>query len=42
MKKITLASCLLIVIALLLSARWGTQAVNAPADDTLGTPQFQR
>jgi len=36
MKKITLASCLLIVIALLVSARWGTKAVNAPPDDTLG------
>ena len=36
MKKITLASCLLIVIALLVSARWGTKAVNAPPDDTVG------
>ena len=36
MKKITLASCLLIAIALLISARWGTKAVNAPPDDTLG------
>ncbi len=38
MKKITLASCLLIVIALLVSARWGTNAVNAPPQDTLATP----
>lgn len=38
MKKITLASCLLIVIALLVSARWGTKAVDAPPEDTLGTP----
>jgi hypothetical protein len=38
MKKITLASCLLIAFALLISARWGTKAVNAPPDDTLATP----
>lgn len=38
MKKITLASCLLIVIALLVSARWGTKAVDAPPEDILGTP----
>ena len=38
MKKIMFASCLLIAIALLLSARWGTKAVNAPPDGTLGTP----
>lgn len=38
MKKILLASCLLIVIALLVSARWGTNAVNAPPENTLGTP----
>jgi hypothetical protein len=38
MKKIILASCLLIVVALLISARWGTKAVNAPPDDTLATP----
>jgi hypothetical protein len=38
MKKITLASCLLILIALLVSTRWGTEAVNAPPDDSLGTP----
>jgi hypothetical protein len=37
MKKIYLASCLFIVIALLVSARWGTKAVNAPPDDTLAT-----
>jgi len=35
MKKITLASCLLIAFALLISARWGTKAVDAPPDDTL-------
>jgi hypothetical protein len=38
MKKITLASCLLIMIALLVSTRWGTKADDAPADGTLGTP----
>jgi len=38
MKKITLVSCILIAIALLVSTRWGTKAVNAPPDDTLGTP----
>jgi hypothetical protein len=37
MKKITLASCLLIVIALIVSARWGTKADDAPPADTLGT-----
>lgn len=37
MKKITLASCLLIVIALLVSSRWAT-AVNAPAQDALPIP----
>ena len=35
MKKILLGSCLLIVIALLVSARWGTKAVNAPPSDEL-------
>jgi len=35
MKKITLIGCLVIAIALLVSARWGTKAVNAPADDSL-------
>ena len=38
MKKITLASCALIVVALLISARWGTKADDAPASNTLGTP----
>lgn len=38
MKKITLASCLLIMIALLVSTRWGTKADDAPPDETLGTP----
>jgi hypothetical protein len=37
MKKITLASCLLILIALLVSARWGTKADDAPPADTLGS-----
>ena len=35
MKKILLGSCLLIAIALLISARWGTKAVNAPPQDDL-------
>ena len=39
MKKITLASCILIAIALLVSTRWGTKAVNAPPDETLGSPE---
>jgi hypothetical protein len=38
MKKITLASCLFIVIALVVSARWGTKADDAPPENTLGTP----
>ena len=38
MKKITLASCGLIVLALLISARWGTKADDAPSSNTLGTP----
>ena len=38
MKKITLASCILIGIALLISTQWGTKADDAPASDTLGTP----
>jgi len=38
MKKTLLVSCLLIVLALLVSARWGTNAVNAPPQDALGTP----
>src|SRR6185503_18642733 len=37
MKKITLVSCSLIVIALLVSSRWAT-AVDAPPQDTLPTP----
>jgi len=37
MKKITLLSCLLIVIALMVSSRWAT-AVDAPPQDTLPTP----
>jgi hypothetical protein len=37
MKKITLGSCLLIAIALLVSAQWGTKAVNAPPSDVLPT-----
>ena len=36
MKKITLVSCSLIVIALLVSSRWAT-AVDAPPQDTLPT-----
>ena len=35
MKKILLGSCLLIAIALLVSARWGTKAVNAPPPNDL-------
>ena len=38
MKKITLASCILVVLALLISARWGTKADDAPNSNTLGTP----
>ncbi|HKY45346.1 MAG TPA: hypothetical protein VJM50_19800, partial [Pyrinomonadaceae bacterium] len=38
MKKIALASCILIVLALLISVRWGTKADDAPASNTLGTP----
>ena len=38
MKKILLVSCLLIAIAVLMSARWGTKALNAPPADTLATP----
>ena len=38
MKKITLASCILIGIALLISTQWGTKADDAPPGDTLGTP----
>ena len=38
MKKITLVSCILIGIALLVSTQWGTKADDAPPSDTLGTP----
>ena len=38
MKKITLASCILIAIALLITTQWGTKADDAPPSDTLGTP----
>jgi hypothetical protein len=38
MNKTTLATCLLIVVALLVSARWSTKAVNAPAQDVISTP----
>jgi hypothetical protein len=38
MKKVTFASCILVVLALLVSARWGTKADDAPPSDTLGTP----
>lgn len=38
MKKTILGSCLVIAIALLVSARWGTKAVNAPPQDVLPTP----
>ena len=38
MKKILLGSCLLIAIALLISARWGTKAVNAPPPNDLPIP----
>ena len=37
MKKTILASCILIVVALLISTQWGSKAVNAPPEDTLGT-----
>lgn len=38
MKKITLASCILIGIALLITTQWGTKADEAPDSNTLGTP----
>jgi hypothetical protein len=38
MKNKTLAICLLILIALVVSARWGTKADEASPQDTLGTP----
>jgi len=40
MNKTTLATCLLIILALLVSVRWATNtnAVNAPPQDVLSTP----
>jgi len=38
MKKITLVGCLLIAIALVAATQWGTKATDAPAENTLGTP----
>src|SRR3954447_23454044 len=38
MSKTTLATCLLIVTALLVSAGWATKAVNAPPQDMISTP----
>ena len=38
MNKTTLATCLLIVIALLVSVGWATKAVNAPPQDLVNTP----
>lgn len=38
MKKITILSCILLVLALLISTRWGTKAVNPAANENLGTP----
>ena len=38
MKKILFASCVLIVLALLISTRLRTKADDAPASDTLGVP----
>lgn len=38
MKKIFLASFILIAVALLISARWGTSADEAPPQDNLPTP----
>jgi hypothetical protein len=38
MSKTTLATCLLIVTALLVSAGWATKAVNAPPQDIISTP----
>ena len=38
MKKIFLGTCLLIAIALLISARWGTKAVNEPPQNDLPIP----
>lgn len=36
MKKTILGSCILIVVALVISTQWGSKAVNAPPDNTLG------
>ena len=38
MKKIVLAICIVIGVALLVSTQWGTKAVDAPPDGTMGTP----
>ena len=38
MNKTTLATCLLIVTGLLVSAGWATKAVNAPPQDMISTP----
>jgi hypothetical protein len=38
MKKIILVSCVLVAAALLASSRWSTNAVNAPPQDVLPTP----
>ena len=38
MKKITLASCILVGIALLISTQWGSKADDAPPSEMLGTP----
>ncbi|HJP92542.1 MAG TPA: hypothetical protein VJ875_11330 [Pyrinomonadaceae bacterium] len=38
MKKIILVSCLIVAAAVLVSSRWSTNAVNAPPQDFLPTP----
>jgi len=38
MKKMILAGCSIIVLALLVSSRWATTATQAPPQDTLPTP----
>ena len=38
MKKILFASCILIVLALLITTQWGTKADDAPPSDSLGVP----
>ena len=38
MKKLLFASCILIVLALLITTRWGTKADDAPPSDSLGVP----